>query len=162
MQRLWWRKQVHITTRWDHIRKMPTHTRQSQGASSMVIPIGVPNGGKAVRGVCVQLIPPKVTLVRKVMSPVQSMTGTCNVRLPIWRESCVMPGENTPHLAPNHHSRSRMELVTSGGQELRPVRLSPMKRTIDIGTEARLVGAWVTMPWTKHWAKFPNHPSRGI
>ena len=55
-------------------------------------------------------------------------------------------GENAPHLASNHHPRSRMELVIGRGQELCPVRLSPMKRTIDIGTEARLVGAWVTMP----------------
>ena len=49
----------------------------------MVIPIGVPNGDRAVRGVCTQLIPPKVTLVGRVMSPMQSMIGTYNVRLPI-------------------------------------------------------------------------------
>ena len=67
----------------DHIRRMPTHTRQSQGVPSMVIPIGVPNGEKAVRGVCAQLIPLKVTLMGRVTSPIQSMTGICNVRLPI-------------------------------------------------------------------------------
>ena len=49
----------------------------------MVIPIGVPRGEKAVRVVYAQLIPPKVTLVGRVMSPMQSMMGTCNVRLPI-------------------------------------------------------------------------------
>ena len=59
-----------------------------------------------------------------------------------------MPDENVPHLAPNHHPRKRMELVIGGDQELRLVRLSPMKRStaIDIGTEARLAGAWVTTP----------------
>ena len=59
-----------------------------------------------------------------------------------------MPGGNAPHLASNHHPKSQMELVIGGDQELRLVRLSPMKRstTIDIGTEARLAGAWVTMP----------------
>ena len=67
----------------DHIRKMPTCTRQSQGDPNMVIPIGVPNGEKAVRGVCAQLIPQKVTLVGRVMSPMQGMIGICNVRLPI-------------------------------------------------------------------------------
>ena len=60
---------VHITTRWDCIRRMPTRTRQSQGAPSMVIPIGVLNGEKVVRGVYVQLIPPEVILVGRVTSP---------------------------------------------------------------------------------------------
>ena len=52
------------------------------------------------------------------------------------------------HLAPNHHPRSRMELIIGGDQELRLARLSPMKRStaIDVGTEVRLAGAWVTMP----------------
>ena len=47
----------------------------------MVIPTRVPNGEKAVKGVCTQLIPPKVTLVGRVMFPMQRMTGTCNVKL---------------------------------------------------------------------------------
>ena len=66
--------------RQDHIRKMPTHTKQSQGAPSMVIPTGVPNGEKAARGVCAQRIPTKVTLVGRVMFPMQRVTGTYNVR----------------------------------------------------------------------------------
>ena len=49
----------------------------------MVTPIGVPNGEKAVRGVYAQLIQLKVTHVGRVTSPTQSMTGICNVRLPI-------------------------------------------------------------------------------
>ena len=59
-----------------------------------------------------------------------------------------MPDENVPYLTPNHHPRRRMELVIGRDPELRLVRLSPMKRStaIDIGTEARLAGAWVTMP----------------
>ena len=60
---------------------MPTRTRQSQGASNMVILTGVPNGEKAARGVCAQLIPPKVTLVGRVMFLMQRVTGTYNVRL---------------------------------------------------------------------------------
>ena len=47
----------------------------------MVIRTGVPNGGKVVRGVCAQLILPKVALVGRVMFPMQKMTGTFNVRL---------------------------------------------------------------------------------
>ena len=59
-----------------------------------------------------------------------------------------MPGKSAPHLAPNHHPRSQMELVIGGVLDLRLVRLSPMKGStaIGIGTEARLAGAWVTMP----------------
>ena len=49
----------------------------------MVTPIRVPNGKKAVRGVYAQLIPLKVTLVGRVTSPTQSVTGICNVRLSI-------------------------------------------------------------------------------
>ena len=151
MQRLWWRKQVHITMRQDHIRKMPTHTKQSQGAPSMVIPIGVPNREKAVREVCAQLIPPKVTLVGRVMFLMQRVTGTYNVRLTSWRESCATPSVNVPHLAPNHHPRRRMELVIGEDPELCLVRPFPMKRSIaiNVGTEARLAGAWGTTPWTK-------------
>ena len=57
-----------------------------------------------------------------------------------------MPGENVPYLAPNHHPRRRMELVIGRDLELRLVRLSPIKRSmaIDIGTKARLAGAWET------------------
>ena len=59
-----------------------------------------------------------------------------------------MPDENVPHLAPNHHPRRRMELVIGEDPELCLVRLFPMKRstTIDIGTKARLAGAWGTTP----------------
>jgi len=50
---------------------------------------------------------------------------------------------NVPHLTLNHRPRRRMEPVIGRGHELHLVRLSPMKRntTIDIGTEARPVGA---------------------
>ena len=60
---------------------MPTYTKQSQEAPSMVIRTGVPNGEKVMREVCVQLIPSKVTLVGRVMFPMQRVTGTCNVKL---------------------------------------------------------------------------------
>ena len=55
---------------------------------------------------------------------------------------------NVPHLTPNHRPRRRMEPVIGGGHEPHLMRLSPMKRnaTIDVGTEARLVGAWVIVP----------------
>ena len=65
----------------DHIRKMPTHSKQSQGASSVVIPTGVPNGEKVTREVCAQLILPKVTLVGRVTFPMQRVIGTYDVRL---------------------------------------------------------------------------------
>ena len=159
MQHFWWRKWVHITTRQDSIRRMPTCTRQSQGALSMVIPEGVPNGEKAMRGVYVQLIPPEATLVGRVTSLTRSMMGICNVRLQIWRESCAMHGGSTSHLAPNHYLRSQMELVIGGDRELHQARLSPMRRStaINVRVEVHIAGAWVTMPWTKPWVKFPSH-----
>ena len=49
----------------------------------MVIPIGVPSGERAMRGVYVQLILPEATLEGRVTSPMQSMMAICNVRLPI-------------------------------------------------------------------------------
>ena len=59
-----------------------------------------------------------------------------------------MPSEKAPHLAPNHHSRRLMELVIGGDPELRLVRPFSTKRStaIDIGTEARLAGAWGITP----------------
>ena len=56
------------------------HQAKSRG-SQHGDPHGVPKGERVVRGVCAQLIPPKVTLVGRFISPMQSMTGTCNVRL---------------------------------------------------------------------------------
>ena len=55
---------------------------------------------------------------------------------------------NFPHPTSNHRPRRLMEPVIGGGHELHLVRLSPMKRNaaIGIGTEARLVGAWVIAP----------------
>ena len=59
-----------------------------------------------------------------------------------------MHGESAPHLAPNHHLRSRMELVIGGDRELRQARLSPMKRSIaiDVSVEVHLAGAWEMTP----------------
>ena len=64
------------------------------------------------------------------------------------RESCAMHGGSAPHLAPNHHLRSRIELVIGRDRERRQARLSPMKRsiTIDVSVEVHLAGAWETMP----------------
>ena len=56
------------------------HQAESRG-SQHGDPHGVPNEEKVVRGVCAQLIPPKVTLMGRVMSPMQRMTETCNVKL---------------------------------------------------------------------------------
>ena len=59
-----------------------------------------------------------------------------------------MLDESAPHLAPNHHPRSRMELVIGGDRELHQARLSPMRRSvaIDVGTVVHLAGAWVIVP----------------
>ena len=60
---------------------MVTNAKRSQGAPNMVIPIGVPSGEKAGRGVYTQLIPPRVILGGRAMFPTYRMIGTFSVRL---------------------------------------------------------------------------------
>ena len=47
----------------------------------MITYTGASRGERAVREVCVQLIPAKVNLRGRVMSPMQRMIETCNVKL---------------------------------------------------------------------------------
>ena len=70
----------HIYVAGSHQVDANPHQAESRG-SQHGDPHGVLNEEKVVRGVCAQLIPPKVTFVGRVMFPMQSMTGTCNVRL---------------------------------------------------------------------------------
>ena len=114
----------------------------------MVVLKGVLNREKAMKGVYIQLIQPGATLVGRVISPMRSMMGICNVRLQILKENCAMHGGSVPHHAPSHHLRSRMELVIGGDRELRQVKLSPMKKStaVNVSVEVQLARAWETMP----------------
>ena len=67
---------------------MPTYTKQSQEAPSMVIRTGVPNGEKVMREVCVQLILPKVTLMgslsgilEETYRPDRKILGQADIRV---------------------------------------------------------------------------------
>ena len=60
---------------------MLTYTKRIQGVLSMAIRIKASNGKRAVREVCAQLILAKVSLEGRVMSLMQRMTETCNVKL---------------------------------------------------------------------------------
>ena len=58
------------------------HQAESRG-SQHDDPHRSPKRREGVRGVYAQLVPLKVTLVGRVTSPTQSVTGICNVRLSI-------------------------------------------------------------------------------
>ena len=109
----------------------------------MVIRTGASNGERVVREVYARLILAKASLEGRVMSPMQRMTETCNVKLTNWKESCVTHDEDVPHPALSLPPKRHMVLVIDEDSEPRLARLFPMKRsiTIDAGTKVRLTEA---------------------
>ena len=100
----------------------------------------------------------------KVMSPMQRMRETCNVRLTSWRKSYVVHGEGDHHLGPNLLLRMQKMPRTGKDPELHPAKLSQATRnTIAIGVRAKVhrTRALETRPWMKRWTKLLNHLSHG-
>ena len=73
MRSLRWKKQVH--TRW-----MLIYNKQNQGDPNMAVRIEASNGEEVVKEVSIQLIPVKINLEGKAMSPMQRIIETCNVK----------------------------------------------------------------------------------
>ena len=105
-----------------------------------------------------------VSRVGKVMSPMQRMRETCNMRLTNWRRSYTVHGEGDRHLGQSLLLRMQKMPRTGNDPELHPVKLSQATRnTVAIGVRTRVhrTKALETRPWTKRWTKLLNRLSHG-
>ena len=143
---------------------MIVHTRQNQEDHNIIIPWWTLNKREIMKEVGKPRTLIGASRMGKVMSPMQRMRETCNVRLTSWRKSYVVHGEGDHHLGLSLLLRMQKMPRTGNDPELHPVKLSQAKRNIiAIGVRTRIhrTRALETQPWMRRWARLLNRLSHG-
>ena len=143
---------------------MIIHTRRNQEDHNIIILWWTLNKGEIMKEVGKPRTLIGVSHVRKVMSPMQRMKETCNVRLKNWRRSYIVHGEGDHHLGLSFLLRMQKMPRTDNNPELHPAKLSQAKRnTVAIGVRTRIhnTRALETRPWMRRWARLLNRLSHG-
>ena len=141
---------------------MIVRTRRNQEVHNIITQWWTLNKGEIMKEVGKPRTLIGVSRVGKVMSPMQRMKETCNVRLTNWRRSYAMHDEGDHHLGLSLLLRMQKMPRTGNDLELHPVKLSQAKRnTVAIGVRTRVhrTRALETWPWTKRWTRLLNHLS---
>ena len=143
---------------------MIIRTKQNQEVHNIITQWKTLNKGEIVKEVGKPCTLIGVSRVGKVMSPMQRMKETCNVRLKNWRRSYIVHGEGDHHLGLSFLLRMQKMSRTDNNPELHPAKLSQAKRnTVAIGVRTRIhnTRALETRPWMRRWARLLNRLSHG-
>ena len=143
---------------------MIVYTRRNQKDHNIITQWWTLNKGEIMKEVGKPRTLIGVSCVGKVMSPMQRMKETCNVRLMNWRRSYAVHGEGDHHLGLSLLLRMQKMPRTGNDPKLHPVKLSQAKRNIAaIGVRTRIhrTRALETQPWMRRWARLLNRLSHG-